>query len=79
MTLSLKNGVWSASMMLTRQLDIVGRGTVDLVDFGMGARTFDSSIGSPLYNPAADLTADGTINIIDIGLLVAFYDAPDYS
>ena len=72
-------GTWSATMMVTRQLDIAGRGTVDLVDFGIVASSFNSLIGGSLYKPAADLTGDGTVNIVDICLLSAFYNAPEYS
>ena len=78
-TLSLKNGVWSASMMVTRQLDMAGRGTVDIVDFGVVVATFDRSIGSPLYDPAANVTGSGTVNINDVGIMSAFFGAPNYT
>jgi hypothetical protein len=78
-TVSQTSGVWSASVMITRQLDIAGRGSVDIVDFSIAAMAFNTHTGSSLYNPAADLTGTGTVNITDIAMLLSFYGAPDYS
>ena len=78
-TVSQSGGVWSASVMVTRQLDIAGRGTVDIVDFSIGAVAFNTHFGGSLYNPAADLLGTGTVDINDIAMLVSFYGAPDYS
>jgi len=78
-TVSLKNGIWSAPMMVTRQVDIAGRGIVDIVDFGIVVATFDRSIGSPFYDPAANVTGSGTVNINDVGIMSAFFGAPDYT
>ena len=74
-TLSQTGGVWSASVMVTRQLDIAGRGSVDIVDFSALVADYGSSIGGPKYNPAADITASGNISIIDVGILVNYYGA----
>lgn len=68
-------GVWSASVIVTRQLDIAGRGTVDIVDFSVVVADYGTSLGGPRYNPAADVTGSGTVSIIDIGLLVSYYGA----
>jgi hypothetical protein len=68
-------GVWSASVMVTRQLDINSRGSVDIVDFSTVAADFGSSLSSPRYNAVADLTGSGTISIIDVGILVVYYGA----
>ena len=74
-TISLFSGVWSASVMVTRQLAITGAGTVGLVDFSVVALAYGSSPGSTRYTPAADLTGSGTISIIDVGIVGLFYGA----
>jgi len=74
-TLSLTSGVWSASVIVTRQLAITGAGTVGIVDFSVVALDYGSSLGSSRYNPAADLTGSGTIDIVDIGIVGLFYGA----
>jgi nitrous oxidase accessory protein NosD len=72
-------GVWSATVMVTRQLDIAARGTVDIVDVGIVATAFDSYPGSPLYSSRVDVGARGSIDIVDVGMLFVFFGAPDYS
>ncbi len=74
-TLSLTSGVWSASVMVTRQLAITGAGTVGILDFSVVALAYGSSLGNIRYNPAADLTGSGTISIIDVGIVALFYGA----
>ena len=74
-TLSLTSGVWSASVMVTRQLAVTGASTVGLVDFSVVALAYGSSVGSTRYNPVADLTGTGTISIIDVGIVGLFYGA----
>jgi len=74
-TLSLNGGVWSASVMVTRQLAITGAGTVGLVDFSIVALAYGSSLGSSRYSAAADITGSGTISIIDVAAVALFYGA----
>jgi hypothetical protein len=72
-------GVWSANVIITKQLDIAARGTVDIVDVGIILSAFDSYPGSPLYNSRADVGARGSIDIVDVGMLFFFYGAPNYT
>jgi hypothetical protein len=74
-TLSLNAGVWSASVMVSRQLAISGDGNVSIVDFSMVALAYGSSPGTSRYNPAADLTGNGTISIVDVSMVALFYGA----
>jgi hypothetical protein len=57
-----------ASVVATRQLYVAGRGMVDIVDMGIVTSSFNSVIGGSLYNPAADLTGTGAVNVTDIGV-----------
>lgn len=77
--LTQTGGVWSAKVMVTRQLDIAARGTVDIVDVGIISSAFDSYPGSPLYSARTDVGAMGSIDIVDVGMLFFFYGALDYS
>jgi len=78
-TVSQNGNVWSATVMVTRQLDIAGRGVVDIVAFSVAAMAFNSHPGSSNYNPLADLAGTGTVDINDIAMLIAFFNAQDYS
>jgi len=69
-------GVWSASVMVTRQLDIAKTGIVNILDFSIIALDYGSSPGDLRYNPAADLTASGTVNVIDASIMSYYYNAP---
>jgi len=74
-TLSLTSGVWSASVMVTRQIAITGAGTVGIVDFSIVALAYGSSLGTTRYNSAADFTGSGTIGIVDVGIAALYYGA----
>jgi len=49
--------------------DVTGDGTVDILDASALAASFDSMIGSPLYNPYADFDHDGHVDILDASTL----------
>jgi phosphate transport system substrate-binding protein len=62
-----------ATTSLTRELDMNGRGVVDITDVGTVLAAYGTSIGNPGYNPLADLNGSGTINIFGLGPLFANY------
>jgi hypothetical protein len=72
---TLNGGIWSASIIVTRQIDFNRRGIVDIVDFATVVAKYGSSPSSPGYNPAADLTGSGTISIVDVSLEAYYYGA----
>jgi len=78
-TLSLSGGAWTSTVVITRQLDISGEGTVDIVDLGTIAIHYDSIIGTPSYSPAADVAGRGTVDIVDLATAAIYFGAPDYS
>lgn len=69
------SGVWSATVMVTRQLDLSKTGIVNLIDFSIVALDYGSSPGGPRYNSAADLTGSGTINLIDVSIMSYYYNS----
>lgn len=78
-TVRLEGGAWSASVTITRQLDLANRGYVDIVDVTVATNAFNSVMGNPSYNPAADVSAAGTVNIVDVTIIESFFNARDFS
>jgi subtilase family serine protease len=79
LTLTLKNGTGTVSVMVTRQVDILGNGFVSATDIGVMNLDYGASLGSPRYNPGADLVANGTIGVVDIGIVLFFYGSPSFT
>ena len=63
----LSGATATVSTSLTRELDLVGRGVVDAVDVSAVASAYGTSTGQPGFNPAADFSAHGVIDIRDLG------------
>jgi subtilase family serine protease len=75
LTVSLSTGSASASVLVTRQMDFNGDGTVDFLDASTLAFAYGSSIGSPNYNPQADLDANGSVDFIDASIIAFYYSS----
>ena len=65
----------TSSTLLTRELDINGNGSVDIIDAGIAALAFGASVGNPKYNPQADFLAHGTIDIVELGVFAFYFNA----
>jgi hypothetical protein len=65
----------ASSTLLTRELDINGNGSVDIIDAGIAALAFGTSVGNPKYNPQADFLAHGTIDIVELGVFAFYFNA----
>ncbi len=76
-TVQLQGATASVSTTLTRQLDINGNGSVDVLDATVVANAFGSSIGSAKYTPLADFNGDGFINILDATVFASYFGALD--
>jgi hypothetical protein len=76
---SANGGVWNAILTVTRQIDLAGDGNVDMIDMSTIALSYDSSRGSPAYNPNADIFAVGTVDLVDVATAAIFYGAASYS
>jgi hypothetical protein len=77
-TIKLAHNVATASVLLTRQLDINGDGSVDIVDVSIMAVAFNSTVGTSTYNPRADFDANGIIDIIDASIAARYFGAPSF-
>jgi hypothetical protein len=51
-------------------------GVVNIVDVGVVFRDYRTARVLRVYDPEADLNANGTIDIVDAGLVVVVYRAP---
>jgi len=65
----------SVSCFPSRTPDITHGGSVNIVDIGIVNLQYGQTVGSPNYNPAANLTASGQITIVDIGIVDRYYAA----
>jgi phage gp45-like len=77
LTVQLQGTTSSASTTLTRQLDINGNGSVDVLDATVVANAFGSSIGSSKYTPLADFNGDGFISILDATVFASYFGGID--
>jgi len=53
--------------------DINGDRNVNSLDFGIFAKVYGTSVGSPNYNREADLNKDGNVNSLDFGIFAKNY------
>ena len=72
------SGTASATVTVTRSLDVNGDGIVNIIDLAFVASLYGSALNTSNYDGRADADANGTINILDLAYVAAFFDAPDY-
>jgi hypothetical protein len=69
----------SASTTLTRQIDMLGHGNVDIFDASFLGAAWQTKIGSPNYQPTADLIpSDGAVDLLDVSVFGTFWQAVDF-
>jgi plastocyanin len=68
----------SVSCFLSRTPDINHGGAVDINDYSIVSFGFNQRLGSPGYNPAADLTASGIINIADLSIEGLYFEVTEF-
>jgi hypothetical protein len=77
-TVQLQALAVSVNSFLTRELDVNSVGIVDITDVSTAVLAFDTVIGQSKYNPRTDFDANGNVDIIDIGIIALYFDAPAY-
>ena len=77
-TVQLQALAVSVNSLLTRELDVNSVGIVDITDVSTAALAFNTVTGQSKYNPRADFDANGNVDIIDIGIIALYFDAPAY-
>lgn len=74
-TIQFLGATGTATTQLTRQLDLLGKGTVNIFDAAVAGAAYGCNSTQTCYNPAADFNADGIINIFDFAIFGNFYGA----
>ena len=58
---------------------VVSRKDIDIIDVSMMASAFDSTPGTPKWNPNADLNNNGIVDIVDLSIAAFDFGAPVFS
>jgi subtilase family serine protease len=72
-------GTGTASIAVSRRVDVNGDGIVNIQDLVVVALAFGSTVNSPGYNGAADIYGNGDVNIIDLVAVSLFFGATDFT
>lgn len=72
-------GAGAVSCFMIRDPDMSGAGSVNIADVTIVFGEFGATMGSPRYNPAADLDATGTVDISDATVMTGTFGAPEFS
>ncbi len=79
-TLTLaSNSTATIAGMVTRQLDMSGAGSVNIIDAGLVFHAYGIPVGDPRFDPRADLLANGKVDVIDAGIIAFYYGAPSFT
>jgi phosphate transport system permease protein/phosphate transport system substrate-binding protein len=78
-TVSLNGLSGTVVYQLTRELDIVGVGRVDISSLAFVALYYKLTSTDPNFHPTADVNADNSIGIDDLALVALFFHAPAFS
>lgn len=65
------NSTGQTTAMVSRDPDIAHQGTVDITDAATLVMSYGTTLASSAYNPAADLDANGQVDIIDVALFAS--------
>ncbi|TMI42402.1 PKD domain-containing protein [Candidatus Bathyarchaeota archaeon] len=65
--------------ILSKSPDLNHNGTIDIIDVSMMASAFDSTPGTPKWNPNADLNNNGIVDIVDLSIAAFDFGAPVFS
>jgi len=76
---TVNSSVYQATLFLARNPDMGNTGMISIVDVGVVFRDYGTVLGAPGYDPAADLDANGTVGIVDAGIVAGAFDAPVFS
>jgi len=72
-------GTATASITVSRRVDVNGDGMVNIQDLVVVAFAFASTVNSPGYNGRADIDGNGDVNIIDLVAVSIVFGAMDFT
>lgn len=68
-----------SSCFLSRDPNVSHGGAINIIDVGMMGLAFGTTAGSPNFNPALDLAAQGFVSLVDFGIVAADFNAPVFN
>lgn len=78
-TCSVNTSNSQSTCFLSRDPNVSHSGLINLIDVSILALAYGTIAGSSNFNPALDLAAQGSINIVDFGIVAADFGAPLFS
>ncbi len=72
-------GTGTASIAVSRRVDVNGDGIVNIQDLVVVSLAFGSTVNSSGYNGRADIDGNGDVNIIDLVAVSLFFGAMDFT
>jgi hypothetical protein len=72
-SLTIKSSKATVQVVVTRLINLSATGTVNISDVTTVMADYGSVIGSPGYNPQADLAANGIVGITDVTIAILYY------
>src|SRR2546427_549082 len=75
-TCSVNTSNSQSSCFLSRDPNVSHSGAINIIDVGMMSLAFGTIAGSPNFNPALDLAAQGFVSLVDFGIVAADFGAP---
>ncbi|HEX4920148.1 MAG TPA: dockerin type I domain-containing protein, partial [Candidatus Bathyarchaeia archaeon] len=75
---SLNSGNATATVGVTRRIDVNGDGIINILDLASVASDFGLTANNTGFIPSADIDGDGTITILDLAHVAFFFQSTDY-
>jgi hypothetical protein len=68
----------TASIGITRRVDVNGDGKIDILDLAFVANAFGSTLNSSRYDGRADIDGNGTVDITDLATIAFYFNDQDF-
>jgi hypothetical protein len=78
-SLTVQSSKTTVQVVVTRLINLSATGTVNISDVTTVMADYGSTMGSPGYNPQADLAANGIVGITDVTIAILYYGSSVFS
>jgi subtilase family serine protease len=78
-SLTIRSSKTTVQVVVTRFINLSATGTVNISDVTTVMADYGSIMGTPGYNPQADLAATGIVGITDVTIVIFYYGSPVFS
>ena len=79
MSVTIQGTKTTVKVDVTREVNISGGGTVNVIDLGIVLGDYGMAQGSAQYNPQADLLAAGVVDSLDLSVILYYYNSPVFN